>query len=185
MNEEKEIKENEELSLDESNDSLSSDKTDEIKKELEEVKDKWIRSVAEIENIRRRSDKEKDDALKYGSANFAKSMLTVIDNIFRAQETIPEDIPENLKGMKDGIKMIEKEILSIFEKQGIKKISVSEGNPFDSNFHQAMMECSHESIESGKIIQVIQHGYTIHERLLRPSMVIVSKGKEEKEQEKQ
>jgi molecular chaperone GrpE len=179
MNEEtlNEISE-EEVVMETIEEDIKIDPTDEIKKELEETKDKWIRSVAELENVRRRSQKEREDALKFGSSTFAKNMLGVVDNIHRAQETIPEDIPENLNGMRDGINMIEKEILSIFEKQGIKEISVSSGDSFDSNFHQAIMESAHESIESGKIIQVIQNGYTMHERLLRPSMVIVSKGSE-------
>ena len=149
-----------------------------IEKKLKETEDKLLRSLAEIENQRRRFEKEIKDAFEFGSFNFAKESLAILDNLQRAKQAIKND--EVLKKNKDlnkfleNISIIEKDLISIFEKNRIKKI-VTQDKKFDPNLHQAMTEIEDEKVESGTIIQEIQAGYMLGERLLRPALVAVSK----------
>ena len=144
-----------------------------------------MRSLAEIENQRRRFEKEIKDAFEFGSFNFAKESLAIPDNLQRAKEAIKND--EKLKDNKDlekfleNITIIEKDLISIFEKNNIKKI-VSQNKKFDPNFHQAMSEIEDDKVDPGTILQEIQAGYLLGERLLRPALVSVSKKKDLKEQ---
>jgi molecular chaperone GrpE len=156
---------------------LEPNKVEMLEEELTKAKDQWLRTAAELDNVRRRAQKEREDALKFGASKFAKDMLSVLDNIQRAQSMLPVDIPENLHGIAEGMSMVEKEILNIFQRQGISQIDASEGTKFDPNMHQAMFEAPHDTIEANHIIQVVQEGYMLHDRLLRPAMVGVSKGK--------
>ena len=155
-----------------------------IEDKLKEAEEKLLRSLAEIENQRRRFEKEIKDAFEFGSFNFAKEILTIPDNLQRAREAIKND--EKLKTNKDldrfleNIKIVEKDLISIFEKNRIIRI-VTENKRFDPNFHQAMTEIEDEKTEPGTILQEIQSGYMLGERLLRPSLVGVSK-KSSKEQ---
>ncbi len=145
---------------------------------LKETEEKLLRSLAEIENQRRRFEKEIKDAFEFGSFNFAKDNLAILDNLQRAKEAIRND--EKLKNNTDldkfleNITIIEKDLISIFEKNRIKKIDV-ENEKFDPNFHQAMSEVEDENKEPGTILQEIQAGYMLGERLLRPALVSVSK----------
>ncbi len=175
------------------NDSKSSDNVQKEEKsektpdeKLKESEEKLLRSLAEIENQRRRFEKEIKDAFEFGSYNFAKESLAILDNLQRAKEAIKND--EKLKSNKDldsfleNITIIEKDLISIFEKNNIKRI-LSKNKIFDPNFHQAMSEVEDDNVEPGTILQEIQAGYLLGERLLRPAMVCVSKKKVNKDQE--
>ena len=157
------------------------EKTNEEK--LKEAEEKLLRSLAEIENQRRRFEKEIKDAFEFGSFNFAKENLATLDNLQRAKDAIKND--EKLKDNKDldkfleNINIIEKDLISIFERNRIKKID-TKGKKFDPNFHQAMSEIEDDKVEPGSIIQEIQAGYMLGERLLRPALVSVAKKKDKK-----
>ena len=160
------------------------DKT--VEEKLKESEEKLLRSLAEIENQRRRFEKEIKDAFEFGSFNFAKESLAILDNLQRAKDAIKND--EKLKNNEDlnkfleNINIIEKDLVSIFEKNRIKKIEVKE-KKFDPNFHQAMSEIEDENKDQGTILHEIQAGYMLGERLLRPALVSVSKKKAAKDQE--
>ena len=152
---------------------------------LKEAEEKLLRSLAEIENQRRRFEKEIKEAFEFGSFNFAKENLATLDNLQRAKEAIKND--EKLKDNKDldrfleNINIIEKDLISIFERNRIKKIE-SINKKFDPNFHQAMSEIEDDKIESGTILHEIQSGYMLGDRLLRPALVSISKKKSSKDQ---
>ena len=153
---------------------------------LKEAEEKLLRSLAEIENQRRRFEKEIKDAFEFGSFNFAKENLATLDNLQRAKEAIKND--EKLKHNKDldkfleNINIIEKDLISIFERNRIKKIDTKD-KKFDPNFHQAMSEIEDDKAEPGSIVQEIQAGYMLGERLLRPALVSVAKKKDKKDGE--
>ena len=159
-----------------------------IEEKLKESEDKLLRSLAEIENQRRRFEKEIKDAFEFGGFNFAKETLSILDNLQRAKQSMQND--KALKESKEfdkflnNIEILEKDLVSIFEKNNIKKIHCV-GKIFDPNFHQAMLEIDDENSEPGKVIQEIQPGYTFGDRLLRPSFVGVSKKKAEKSEKKE
>ena len=154
-----------------------------VEEKLKDTEDKLLRSLAEIENQRRRFEKEIKDAFDFGSFNFAKEILATLDNLQRAKEAIKND--ESLKTNKDldkfleNITIIEKDLLSIFEKNRIKKID-TRNKKFDPNLHQAMSEIENENAETGAILKEIQAGYMLGERLLRPALVGVAKKSEPK-----
>ena len=170
----------------------SEEKKDEKKEpstvdKLKSTEDKLLRSLAEIENQRRRFEKEVKDAFEFGSFNFAKEILAILDNLQRAREAIKND--EALKNNKDldkfleNISIIEKDLTSIFEKNRIVKIQ-AKGKKFDPNLHQAMTEIEDNDADTGTIIQEIQPGYMFGERLLRPALVGISKKNISKNDEK-
>ena len=158
-----------------------------IEEKLTESEDKLLRSLAEIENQRRRFEKEIKDAFEFGSFNFAKESLAILDNLQRAKLAIKND--EVLKNNKDldkflaNITIVEKDLVSIFEKNRIKKINTN-NQKFNPNLHQAMTEIEDEKSETGNILQEIQAGYMLGERLLRPALVAVAKKKVSKNEEK-
>ena len=158
-----------------------------VEQKLKDTEDKLLRSLAEIENQRRRFEKEIKDAFEFGSFNFAKESLAILDNLERAKNAMKND--EVLKSNKDldkflnNLSIIEKDLVSIFEKNRIKKI-VAKGKKFDPNVHQAMAEIEDEVSEAGTIVQEIQCGYMLGERLLRPALVGVAKKKNPKKEEK-
>ena len=158
-----------------------------IKEKLKDTEDKLLRSLAETENQRRRFEKEIKDAFEFGSFNFARESLAILDNLERAKNAIKTD--EILKSNKDldkfleNISIIEKDLISIFERNRIKKIE-AKGKKFDPNLHQAMAEIEDENFEIGTILQEIQCGYMLGERLLRPALVGVAKKKNSKNEEK-
>ena len=156
-----------------------------------ELEDKLTRTFAEMENQRRRFEKEKEDAFEYGGYSFAKEALNLIDNLDRSKNVLESDDKlkntEALKKTLEHLNIIKQDLISIFEKNNIKPID-SLNKKLDPNFHQAMMEIEDDTKEPGTIIQEIQKGFTIKDRLLRPSLVGVSKKiskKEEKTKEKQ
>ena len=160
-----------------------------LEEKIAELEDKVARTLAEMENQRRRFEKEKEDAFEYGGYSFAKEALNLIDNLDRSKHVLESDDKlketEALKKTLEHLDIIKKDLISIFEKNNIKPID-SLNKKLDPNFHQAMMEIEDDNKEPGTIIQEIQKGFTIKDRLLRPSLVGVSKKvtiKEEKTEE--
>ena len=145
---------------------------------LKSTEEKLLRTLAEMENQRRRFEKERDEAFEFGGFNFARESLAIIDNIDRATLSFKND--EKLKDNKDldkildGIEIVKKDLISIFKKNGIESIN-SLYKKFDPNFHQAMSEVENDKVDPGSIVQEIQAGYMYRDRLLRPSLVAVSK----------
>jgi len=168
-------------------------KTTPIKEETPEEKlkttqDKLLRTMAEMENQRRRFEKEKQEAFEFGGFNFAAESLLLIDNIDRAIVSFKND--ESLKNNKDlnkiidGIEIVKKDLVSIFKKNGVEQIECI-NKKFDPNFHQAMLEVENNTKEPGTVVQEIQKGYMMKDRLLRPSLVGVAKKREEKEKKEE
>jgi len=152
------------------------DLIEKLNEEITGLKDQRLRAIAELENFRKRAEKDQSDALKYGISNFAKEIINIRDNIERAQSSISEEAKNNeaIKSVIEGIDLIAQSVVSTFEKIGIKKIE-SLNQKFDHNLHQAMMEIEDDDLEPGTIVQELIPGYTLHDRLLRPAMVGVSK----------
>jgi len=166
----------------------NNNKVEEKKEETTEdklviVQDKLLRTMAEMENQRRRFEKEKQEAFEFGGFNFAGESLSILDNIDRAIMSFRND--ENLKNNKDlnkiidGIEVVKKDLVSIFKKNGIESIECI-NKKFDPNFHQSMLEVEDNTKEPGTVVQEIQKGYMMKDRLLRPSLVSVTKKREEK-----
>ena len=185
INKKKSYQKEEEIK-DPKNQNIKENKELTVEEKLKETEEKLLRSLAEIENQRRRFEKEIKDAFEFGSFNFAKENLAILDNLQRAKEAIKNDT--KLKDNKDldkfleNIDIIEKDLISIFERNRIKKID-SKNKKFDPNFHQAMSEIDDDKAEPGSIIQEIQAGYMLGERLLRPALVSVAKKKDKKDEE--
>jgi molecular chaperone GrpE len=150
-----------------------------LEAERNDLKDRLLRTLADIENMRRRTERDVADARAYGITNFARDMLTVADNIQRALEAVPAEARESadglLKGLVEGIELTERELLRTLERHGVRKLD-PEGQKFDPNLHQAMFEIPNPGVPTGTVVQVVQPGYVIGERVLRPAMVGVSKG---------
>ena len=192
----KETEKTEEGLAEENNQETTKEPKEEIKEptpeeKIAELEDKVARTFAEMENQRRRFEKEKEDAFEYGGYSFAKEALNLIDNLDRSKHVLESDDKlketEALKKTLEHLEIIKKDLISIFEKNSIKPID-SLNKKLDPNFHQAMMEIEDDTREPGTIIQEIQKGFTIKDRLLRPSLVGVSKKvtkKEEKTDENQ
>ena len=172
--------ENIEISKNET-ETISDDKTDNLETKLLELEDKLARTFAEMENQRRRFEKEKDEAFEYGGFSFAKEALNLIDNLERSKQILQNDESlknsDALKKTLEHLNIINKDLISIFLKNNIKPIE-SLNKKLDPNFHQAMMEIEDDQKESGTIVQEIQKGFTIKDRLLRPALVAVSKKSE-------
>jgi molecular chaperone GrpE len=145
--------------------------------EAAEFKDKALRAMAEVENIRRRAQRERDDAVKYAATNIARDLLSVADNLSRALASVDETqiADETTRNLLTGVAATERELLAAFEKNGIKRID-PKGERFDHNFHQAIFEVENAGKPAGTVIEVLQPGYVLHDRLLRPAMVGVAKG---------
>ena len=189
-NQQKEIKEPDSENIEneeDNNDSQENTDTEEItedenteedslEKEIETLKEEKIRLLAEMENLRKRFEREKVETIKFGSINLARDILSPGDNLERALDALPEDEnhSESIKNLIDGLKMVLKEYKSSLEKHGVKKIETL-NQKFDHNFHQAMMEVENNDVEEGTVVQEVQSGYTMHDRLLRAAMVGVSK----------
>ncbi len=168
--------------------TVSQEKKEKIETPEEQLKatqDKLLRTMAEMENQRRRHEKEKQEAFEFGGFNLAAESVSLIDNIDRAIASFKND--ESLKNNKDlnkiidGIEVVKKDLISIFKKNGIESIDCI-NKKFDPNFHQAMLEVENNTKEPGTVVQEIQKGYMMKKRLLRPSLVGVAKKREEKEE---
>lgn len=143
---------------------------------LAETKDKLLRALAEGENIRRRAQRERDEASRYAAASFAKDMLEVADNLRRALASMPEESApdEATRNLLAGVAATERELLAAFERHGIRRVDPA-GERFDHNFHQAMFEVENSGQPAGTVVQVLQPGYVLRDRLLRPALVAVAK----------
>ena len=164
------------------NDKETSTKDETVENKLKATEEKLLRTLAEMENQRRRFEKERQEAFEFGGYNFAKESLSLLDNIDRAIVSFKND--EKLKNNKDlnkiidGIEIVKKDLVSIFKKNGINSIECI-NQKFDPNFHQAMLEVEDATKETGTVVQEIQKGYMMKERLLRPSLVGVTKKRQE------
>jgi len=147
-----------------------------LQAEVADLKDKLLRALAETENLRRRAEREKQEASAYAATAFARDLLTVADTFHRALDSLPaaarEDV--NVKAFVEGIELTERELIQAFEKHGIRKID-PKGEKFDHNLHQAMLEIPTDEQAPGTVVQVLQPGYVIKDRLLRAAMVAVAK----------
>ena len=168
--------ENKEENKDLSEEGAEETEEEKLNDEIKTLKEEKIRVLAEMENLRKRFDKEKIDSIKYGSVNFARDILSPGDNLDRALSAIDkeEDHPQSIKNLIEGLLMVKKELSSALEKNGITKIDTL-NKKFDPNLHQAMMEIENNDVEEGTVVQEVQSGYTMHDRLLRAAMVGVSK----------
>lgn len=153
-----------------------------LTREREDMRDKMMRALAEAENTRKRAEKMQSDTQKYAVAGFAKDMLDIADNLRRALAAIPQDKldDETVKLLHEGVAATERVMLSNFEKHGIQKIEPTSGK-FDPNFHEVMFEGPAAGKQAGEIIQLLEAGYILHDRLLRPARVGVAKGMDEAE----
>ena len=150
-------------------------------KQIKELKDQLLRSLAESENLRKRTIKEIADAKKYSHISFIRDLVPSVDNLERALEAVPDDksqLSEPIKNLVIGLEIVEKEILNTFEKHNLKQINPL-GEKFDYNLHQAMFEVPTNEKEPGYVVEVSQKGYLLHDRLVRPAMVGISKKSEE------
>ena len=149
-----------------------------LQAEVADLKDKYLRAHAEIENVRKRAEREKEDTAKFAIAKLARDIVNVGDNFQRAIDAVPAGAAEQdpaLKSFLEGVTLTERELLNALERHGIKRIQpVNE--PFNPHLHQAVMEIAREDLPAGTIVQVFQAGYTIEDRVLRPAMVSVAKG---------
>jgi molecular chaperone GrpE len=154
-----------------------SGRTAELEAEVAHLKDQLLRALAEQENVRRRAQRERDDAVKYAAQKIASDLLSSADNLRRALETVSEEQVEDeaMKNLLAGVAATERELLGAFEKHGIHKV-LAEGEKFDHNLHQAIFEVENTGKPAGTIVQVLQSGYLLNDRLLRPAMVGVAKG---------
>lgn len=150
-----------------------------LDRELADMKDRLLRTLAEMENLRKRTEREVADARTYGISSFARDVLTVADNMHLALEALDKELREtadsSVKSLLDGVEMTERALLNALEKHGVKRIEPA-GQKFDPNKHQAMYEAENDKVPAGHVAQVIQAGYTIGDRVLRPALVAVSKG---------
>ncbi|HWI26611.1 MAG TPA: nucleotide exchange factor GrpE [Stellaceae bacterium] len=148
-----------------------------LEAELGESKDRLLRALAETENVRRRAERERADASKYGASAFAKDLLNVADNLRRALDSAPAEqaADERTRNLLQGVAATERELLAAFERHGIRRIDPV-GERFDHNLHQAIFEVENTGQPAGTVVQVLQPGYVMHDRLLRPAMVGVAKG---------
>jgi molecular chaperone GrpE len=159
------------------NDTTPADPLAEAAAEIARLKDQLLRALAETENLRRRTQREREDAVKYAATGFAREMLPVADNLGRALAAIPAGAAEAdpaLKALQEGVAATERQLFAGFERHGIRRIDPM-GERFDSNLHQAMFEVPGTGRPAGTIVQVLQPGYVLNDRLLRPAMVGVAK----------
>lgn len=142
--------------------------------ERDEFKDRFMRSLAEMENLRKRSDRDRREAEQYGGSKLSRDMLPVYDNMKRALETVTDEQREANKALLEGIELTMRELLNVFAKHGIERIAPEVGDRFDPQLHQAMFEAPLPETKAGDIIQVSAEGFKLHDRLLRPAQVGVS-----------
>jgi len=150
-----------------------------LTREVAESRDKMLRTLAEMENLRKRTSREVADARTYGITGFARDVLEIADNLQRALDAVPAEAraaaDPGLKALIEGVELTERSLLNALEKHGVRKLDPV-GERFDPNFHQAMFEVPDASVPAGTVVQVVQAGYMISERVLRPALVAVSKG---------
>ena len=150
-----------------------------LDRELAEVKDRLLRTLADMDNMRKRTEREVADARVYGISTFARDIVGVADNMHRAMQALDDELrakaDDSIKALLDGVELTERELMNVLEKHGVKRIEPL-NQKFDPNRHQAMFEVEDASVPSGTVVQVMQAGYLIGERVLRPALVAVAKG---------
>lgn len=154
------------------------DEMGQLKSEVAELKDRLLRAHAEMDNVRKRLEREKADQAKFAITKFARDIVGIGDNVQRAIEAVPQRMVEQdaaLKSFFEGVSMIERELLTVLGRHGIKRLD-PKGEPFDPHHHQAVVEVPSDEVPAGSVTQVFQSGYMIEDRVLRPAMVAVSKG---------
>jgi molecular chaperone GrpE len=147
--------------------------------EVASLKDQLLRALAETENVRRRTQRDREEQVRYAASGFARELLNVADNLRRALDAVPAaalETDEALKTLADGVSLTERELLQVFERNGVRKIEPGPGERFDPNLHQAMFEVPNTGQPAGTVVQVMQPGWVMHDRLLRPALVGVAKG---------
>jgi molecular chaperone GrpE len=153
---------------------------DALAREAAELKDKLLRTLAEMENLRRRTDREIADSRAYGISSFARDILAIADNMARALQTLRAELKERadpgIKALLDGVELTERELSKVLEKHGVRKFEPQPHEKFDPNLHQAMYEVQDPALPAGTVAQVVQAGYMIGDRMLRPALVAVAKG---------
>lgn len=156
---------------------LPGDRLAQAEAEIADLKDKLLRALAETENVRRRAVREREDAQKFAATNFARDLLSAADNLRRAIESVPEDQVRDdlIRNLLAGVAATERELLAAFDKHGIRRIAPLD-EKFDHNLHQAMFELENTGKPPGTVVQLLQPGYVLHERLLRPALVGVARG---------
>ena len=150
---------------------------DRLNEELAKLRDQWVRAVAETDNIRKRSQRDLEENSRYAVSGFARDMVSVLENLKRASDTIPQSERSGndlLSSLGQGVDLTLKELLSVFANNGIKRVDPQD-QKFDHNMHQAVAQVEREDVPPGTVVQVVQAGYVIHDRLLQPAMVVVSK----------
>lgn len=156
-----------------------------LEEENGKLRDQWIRAVAETDNVRKRAQRDQEETSRYAVSGFARDMVSVLENLKRAAEIIPADadknpalsLPDLLKSLGEGVNLTLQELLGIFERHGIKRLDPL-GEKFDHNLHQAVVQVERDDVPPGAVVQVVQAGYLLHDRLLQPAMVAVSKAGE-------
>jgi molecular chaperone GrpE len=150
-----------------------------LQAENADLKDRLLRAMAEVENVRRRGEREKAEATLYAATNFARDLLSVADNLGRALEALPAEAREKaddaVKTLLEGVDLTHRELKNVFERYNIRQVK-AKGEKFDPNVHQAMFEVPDPSVPAGTVVQVVQNGFTIGDRVLRPALVGVAKG---------
>lgn len=159
--------------------AFDTDRLAALEAEKSDMKDKLLRSLADMENLRRRTERDVSDARTYAVTNFARDMLNVADNIRRALESVPPEAREGMEGvlkaLVDGMDLTERDLLKTLERHGVKRLDPL-GQRFDPNLHQAMFEMPNPDVPNGSVAAVVQAGYVIGDRVLRPALVGVAKG---------
>lgn len=149
-----------------------------LQAQVANLTDRLLRAHADLDNVRKRGEREKQDTARYAISNFAKDTVGLVDNFERAMQAVEPDAIEkdpHLKALLDGVAMTEREFLNVLERHGVRRIS-PKGQPFDPRLHQAVMERQDASVPNGTVVECFQQGYTIEDRCLRPAMVVVARG---------
>ncbi len=170
--------ETEELEASAAEETEPEDPVAQLEVEVAGLKDQLLRAVAETENVRRRGQREREDAVRYAAVPMLRDLLGVADNLQRALESVPQDCEsesEQMQNLITGVRMTERELFAVFERHNIEKID-PQGDPFDPHLHEAMFEVPDPELPAGTVTQVMQAGYKLHDRLLRPARVGVAKG---------
>ena len=155
-------------------DEAAEDEVELLQAQLDEMRDRFMRALADAENMRKRSERDRREAENYGGSKLARDMLPVFDNLHRALEAVKEEEKEPNRALLEGVELTMRELLNVFKKHGIEPIQPEVGDAFDPQMHQAMFEAPVPGTKAGEIIQVMTTGFVLHERLLRPAQVGVS-----------
>ena len=163
-----------EIDLEDIDSFMESDELAALRTERDEMKDRFMRALADAENARKRGDRDRREAEQYGSTRLARDLLPVYDNLRRALNSVPDELRDQALALTEGVELTLRELTSVITKHGVKPISPAIGDVFDPQMHQAMFEAALPGTKAGQIIQVMTEGFLLHDRLLRPAQVGVS-----------